>query len=381
MGMPAFNPPLRFAKPLLPNFSRVFSRLEPLWKEGNVTKGPLTLEFENAVSKHLGVKHITAVSNCTVGLIMALKALGLTGTCLVPSFTFTSTVQALLWNNLKPIFVDIHPTKLTVDIRSLEDSFASDTSCVLVPYVFGNPPPLDEVKAFCEKKKIPLIVDSAHAFGSLYKGMPAGQHGTLEVFSTSATKLLCTGEGGIVATPDEVLDEKIKTLREYGHLHGYETKLQGLNGRMTELQASMGLEGLPLVEEHAKRRNALAEHYKQVFGALPIAFQEIEPNSVSSYKDFAILLENEWGLTRDETAALLEKEGIPTKKYFLPLHLQPFFSKHSAKQKPLPTTEKIAQKILCLPIFWDLKEMEIKKIGEVFREIYQKKGSKTKAVQ
>lgn len=379
METPAFSPSLPFARPLLPQFSKIMERFAPSWERASLTKGGLTEAYETAAADFLKVNHCVAVSSCTTGLVLALRALRLQGECLVPAFTFTSTVQALLWNNLTPVFVDCHPRRFTVDLNALSGSLTPNCSAVVVPYVFGNPPPLDELKLFCAKHRLALILDAAHAFGTAYKGKPAGNHGDAEVFSTSATKLLCTGEGGMISSGDWAFIENVRTLREYGHGKDYEAIGQGLNGRITEFQSLLGLEGLPMVDGQAERRNYLAGHYRQVLKGLPFLFQEIEPDSRSSYKDFAVVLQEEWHLGRDEVAAALEKEGIPTRKYFSPpIHRQKFVSRFIKAPRQLPVTEEICKKILCLPMFHDLKESQIERIGEVFHRLYKEQGLLTR---
>jgi len=369
---------LPFARPHLPDFNKMTSRFRDAWQNGAVTKGPFTEQYESAVCAFTGTKAAVAVSSCTTGLILALQALQVEGECLVPAFTFTSTVQALLWNRLKPVFIDCHPRRFTIDLESLNASVTQNTGAVLVPYIFGNPPPFADLEAFGARKKLPLILDAAHAFGTLINGKHAGTHGIAEVFSTSATKLLCTGEGGMVTTGNPKFAETLRALREYGHGNNYETKAQGMNGRMTEFQSLMGLEGLSLLEDHAKHRNKLAALYREALAGLPVSFQEIEPGARSSYKDFALLLEPEWPKSRDETAKILEEEGIPTRKYFYPpIHRQPFFAKHAGALRQLLTTEKICAQILCLPIFYDLKESEIEEIGNVFKRIFNE-GSRAR---
>lgn len=370
MATARFDPPLRFAWPLLPDYSRVCGLLKPQWSEGSVTKGPLTAAYEKAAARALGVANAVAVSSCTTGLIMALRALNLEGECLLPSFTFTSTAQAVLWNGLKPVFADCNPTRFTVTAETLEAALTPRTTAVIATYIFGNPPPLDEIEAFCRAKKLKLVLDAAHAFGTFYRGKPAGARGECEVFSSSATKLLCTGEGGLISTRSDALAETFRTIREYGHDHGYETRTGGLNGRITEFQGAMGIEGLPLLEEHAARRNALAAHYRKAFADLPVSFQEIEPGCRSSYKDFAVLLEGEWSANRDRVAAALEKEGVPTRKYFFPpSHAQKFFAERAGKCESLHATEKIANRILCFPIYYHLKESDIDRIAEILAGI------------
>ena len=386
MGKKISRSPLRFTRPLLPDLDKVMKRFRLSWDMGMVTKGKITEEYEKRAAAYLNLPYAASVSSCTSGLILALRALNLEGDCLVPSFTFTSTIQALLWNNLNPIFVDCHPSKFTVGREDLEASFTPRISAVVVPYVFGNPPPLLEIRQFCQKKKIPLIVDAAHAFGSSVYGKKPGGLGTVEVFSTSATKLLCTGEGGMITTRHSRLSELILLLREYGHNAQYETQNLGLNGRMTEFQAAVGIEGLALLEKHAQKRKSLAKLYQKHLSHLPLIFQDIEPDCESSYKDFAVVLkQKEWGITRDQAAAALARAGIPTRRYFFPpMHKQHFFLKKSGQSQTgrtgilLPHTEKISDQILCLPIYYDLREDDIHRVADEMTRVFKKSKSMLK---
>lgn len=368
-----FDPALPFAKPLLPDLNRVKNRIQGEWERGMVTKGPLLAEYEKAVSEYLGVKRGVAVSSCTTGLILTLQSLGLQGKCLVSAFTFTATVQAILWNRLTPVFVDCDAKRFTIDLKSLEAAYSSDIKAVVATYIFGNPPPLKSLSVFCKERRVPLIVDAAHGFGAQVYGKPPGHFGIAEVFSSSPTKLLCTGEGGFIATHDERIKNAMESLREYGHGQDYETVRLGLNGRMPEFSAAMGLEALPLLAEHAKRRAVLVHRYRETLKKLPVSFQEIEPECQSSNKDFAVILEDGWEISRDEIAAQLEKRGIPVRKYFSPpLHLQNFFKSRSEVKGTLPNTEKICSRILCLPIYYDLTGQDIEKIGSILTGVYDR---------
>jgi dTDP-4-amino-4,6-dideoxygalactose transaminase len=232
------------------------------------------------------------------------------------------------------------------------------------------------LEKIAKKHRIKLLFDAAHGLGSLYKGRPLGREGDVSVFSTSPTKLLTTGEGGLVATNNKKIAEKIRIGREYGNPGNYNCQFVGLNGRLGEIQALLGIEGLKMLERNSKRRNRLAQFYQQNLQKLSgICFQKINTKGCSSYKDFSIVIKTgEFGLSRDELAKILEKKGIETRKYFFPaLHQQRAYLCYRKKYiRGLPVTNYLAQNILSLPISSVMKKSTIKQICKVISKTHSK---------
>ncbi|MBI3668700.1 MAG: DegT/DnrJ/EryC1/StrS family aminotransferase [Acidobacteria bacterium] len=320
------------------------------------------------MAERLGVKHCVAVSSCTSGLTMVLRALGLAGEVIVPSFTFFATGHAVRWNGLRPVFADCDPDTWNVDPADVERKITERTSALLVVHLYGNPCDVEALTRLATRYRLKLVFDGAHAFGSRYRGRPIGQFGDAEVFSLSPTKLLVAGEGGLVTTDDATLAQAIRGMRNYGDTGAYDPDWLGMNARMTEFNAALGLAGLSMVEEKVRRRNQIAQMYTDLLSPLPgLRFQSVHPEDVNTYKDYSVhVTPEQFGLTRDELAAGLLAENIETKKYFYPpLHMQKLYRAfHDPTRNDLAQTEHVTGGILSLPIYESLPDSTIENVAD-----------------
>jgi len=368
-----FNEPFPFMRPSLPELSQVFAEYQSAYRNGVLTNAGLVSRLEAAVVERLGVKHCVAVSSCTSGLMMVLRALGLKGEVILPSFTFFATGHSVLWNGLKPVFADCDPHTWNVSPADVERKITSDTSAILAVHMYGNPCDIAELEAIARRHNLKLIFDAAHGFGTQYHGVPTGSFGDAEVFSLSPTKLLVAGEGGLVTTNDAKLAAAVRAMRNYGDVGAYDPKWLGLNARMTEFNAAMALAGLPLVKAKVQRRNQIAQMYTEKLSRIPgICFQKVHPGHTHPYKDYSVLVVPEiLGLTRDLLAEALREEKIETKKYFYPpLHQQYLYSIfHEFGATDLAQTEHVANNILSLPIYESLPDETICTIADTFERI------------
>src|SRR5438093_1590971 len=214
---PVFDRKTPIVHPLLPNFTALANGVKSILGSGMVTKGQYLHAFEAAVAQHLGVKHAVAVSSCTTGLMLTYQGLDLTGDVVVPSFTFMATVSSLVWAGLRPVFADVDLGTTNLDPAAAEAAITPRTSAIVAVHNFGNPADIDALQALADRHSLRLIFDAAHGFGALYQGVPVGPQGDVNVYSLSPTKLLIAGEGGIVATNNNDLAEKIRIGREYGN--------------------------------------------------------------------------------------------------------------------------------------------------------------------
>jgi dTDP-4-amino-4,6-dideoxygalactose transaminase len=371
-GQPLFNPAVNFVKPLLPSYNELEANIKDIFETGMLTKGKYLRSYEENIKEYLGVKHAIGVSSCTMGLIILLKCLDLKGEVIVPSFTFPATVHAIMWNNLKPVFVDCDTETFNLMPSAVEKAITPETSAILGVHIFGNPPDITSLEHMAHKYNLKLIFDSAHGFGTKYKGNFCGSYGHGEVFSTSPTKLMVTGEGGVVTTSDGDLAKKIRTGIEYGNPGDYDCIFPGLNARLGEFNAITGIHSLALLEKNAVKRNELAICYKKHLSSVPgISFQKIERENRSSYKDFAILVGNEFGLSRDLLWKSLECDGISTKRYFYPPNHSQKALEHMKNSCNLPNTDFVADRVLCLPIYYSMTEEIIIKITDTIKNIYE----------
>jgi dTDP-4-amino-4,6-dideoxygalactose transaminase len=364
-------------RPLLPDVTKLLPGLKQAFSSGMVTNSVYVRRFEEAVAEHCGVREAVAVSSCTSGLILTLRCLGVKGAAVLPSYTSFATGHACLWNGLIPIFVDIDPKTWTLSIQNLNSSLFnpySSFSVILAVHIFGNPCRVEALEKIASRHKLKLVFDSAHGMGALHKGKPLGGWGDAEVFSLSPTKLLCSGEGGMVTTDDRILAKLLRAARDYGNTGDYDPAFAGLNARMSELHAILGLESLKLLEKNARRRQVLAALYKEKLGRLPgISFQKVAPYDRCSYKDFTILIDPKaFGATRDEVQKKLAQQGIATRRYYYPpVHRIKAYRYWAGLQSSLPVTDRVSMTALSLPLFHDMTERDLLR---VCRAVYEIRG-------
>ena len=354
---PIFEHKININKPLVPRFAELAEQLRDIFESRVLSKGARLRTFEELVAEHLGVRNAVAVSSCTTGLMLTYQALGLTGQVVVPSFTFMATVSAMIWAGVRPVFADVKADTMNLSPALAEAAVTPETSAIVAVHNSGNPAEIDELKSVAERYNLRLIFDAAHGFGSLYRGRPVGQDGDASVYSLSPTKLLVAGEGGIVATNDDRLAEKVRIGREYGNAGNYNGTFAGINARLPEMNALLGQFSLKTLEASAQHRNHLAELYRDNLSRVPgLSFQTVTPGNRSSYKDFSIIIEpRAFGLTRNELALALEAEDIETRKYYdPPVHRQSAYREYAPADDALPQTEMLSAGILNLPIWSDM---------------------------
>ena len=358
-------------KPTVPELKCILEEYQEVFDNGMLTNHKYVGMFEERLKEYLGVRNVVCVSCCTSGLMLVAKCLGLTGEVIVPSFTFPATVHSLIWNNLTPVFVDCDPETFNLDVDEVEKKITKRTSAILGVYIFGNPPEMDKLENLAHKHQINLIFDSAHALGARFKGKFAGSFGDAEVFSLAPTKIITSGEGGIVTTNSDDLAKKLKLARNYGNPGNYDCCLMGLNARMNELSAILGLKSMDLLEDSIARRHNLVNLYKTELGKIEgINFQRIRKGNRSTFNYFSILIDSEkFGMDNKELHLALEKKGIMTRVYFYPsVHRQKVYKKYYYRYKnSLSWTDKIADSILCLPLYSDMGEERVLRVCEAIK--------------
>lgn len=365
--------PIPITKPTLPDIQEILPKISDIFSTRMITNHKYVKEFEERVAEYLGVEYAVAVSSCTAGMMLVIKNMGLTGNVILPSFTFHATAHALSWNGLGLRFVDINPETLTIDSAKVEANITPETSAICGVHTFGNPCNLKALQEIADDHNIKLYFDAAHAFGSIYNNKHVGSFGNAEIFSLSPTKLLVTGEGGIVATNDPELKKKLVIGRNYGDDGSYDCEFAGLNARMEEFNAILGLSGLKNIERNILSRHQKVSLYKSLLSKVPgISFQKIEHQSRTTYKDFSIHINADlFGLTRDELSLKLMDVKITTKKYFYPpVHKQRLYSKDGMQfDKDLPVTNRMADTSLSLPLWSDMGENMVREICSKIMEI------------
>jgi dTDP-4-amino-4,6-dideoxygalactose transaminase len=291
---------------------------------------------------------------------------------IVPSFTFLASALGCAWTNAKPIFVDVSADDWNADPEAVEAAITPATSAILATHVFGNPCRIARLQEIASRRKLVLIFDAAHGFGALYQGKPLGANGDCEVFSCSPTKLVQCGEGGVVTTNRKDILEKLTRLREYGNDGNYDLVEPGLNGRLSEVNALLGLHSLKRLEHVSARRNCLAQYLKEQLADLPgLSWQFVDHGNQSSFKDLVCLINaDQFGISRDMLSAALVAENIETRNYYdPPCHRQHHWIGQT-NCGPLPVTERLSSSCLTLPLssLFDFNTMDT--IARAIRQIH-----------
>lgn len=394
-----------FVRPALPPFESVRGLYEEILTSGQLTKGRYVERLEQAVAKRLGVRHCVAVSSCTVGLMLVYRGLDLTaGSCrsrrndpgecpvatmeplsrfgmvrsggrsepvgevIIPSFTFLAAPAAIVWNNLRPVFVDVDLHSTNVSSQAIAAAITPRTVAIAACHNFGNPCDVPALEALAAEHGLPLVIDAAHGFGASMHGRPVGRGGTAQVFSLSPTKLLVAGEGGVVATDCDCLAHFVRLGREYGNDGSYDALFPGINGRMPELSAATALAGLEILDDVAARRRTVASVYHRELSYLPgIDFVEETSGAASSHKDYSITIDPaRFGMSRDALRRVLADSGIETRTYYNPpCHRQTAFEHFHDRNRPLPVTELLAARSLSLPIGAHVNEQVAAEVCEI----------------
>lgn len=371
-GEPAFPEPIAFYRPAAMDPEAVSHRLPEILSSGVLTNGPLVAEFEQKAAEYLEVRHCVAVSSCTAGLMLVMRAAGLAGDVVLPSFTFAATAHAAAWNGLRPVFADIDPATLTLSPEAAAKALGVRASAIVATHIYGTPCDVEALEALAAENGIRLFFDSAHAFGSLRADKKVGGFGDAEVFSLSPTKVMVSGEGGLIATDDDVLAERCRIGRDYGNPGDYDCTFIGLNARMSEFHAAVGLASLEGAEDRIARRNLLAEAYRgHLSGVDGISFPQVSGRDRSTYKDLTVLVEpDSFGAGASALAEALLAEGIDTRRYYAPpVHQMKAYRSLGVSNGGLPVTEGAAERVLTLPMWTDMGLETAAKIASAVQRI------------
>jgi dTDP-4-amino-4,6-dideoxygalactose transaminase len=370
---PAFEKMLPFVVPEVIREAEFLDDVQTILASEKLTAGMYVRRFEEAAAAYLGVKYCVAVASCTAGLLLVMKSLNLRDDVILPSFTFHATAHAVAWNGLRPVFVDCDARTFCIDAKRVREQITPQTAAILAVHIFGNPAPVRELQEIANTAGIPLVYDAAHAFGSRSMEKHIGGFGTAEVFSLSPTKLVVAGEGGLIATNDARLSEKLRAARNYGDAGNYDPEILGVNARMSEMHAALALRGLAELDARVARRNEIRMRYQRNLKHLPgIQFQQISEGDVSTCKDFSVIVnENEFGHARDGLMDGLRRENIDVRKYFSPpVHMQKLY-RELWDGRPLPVTEHVSNAVVSLPIYSSLTDQSVDKVCDTIRRLQQ----------
>ncbi len=371
-----FDKPIYVTRPALPDRKAVYRKIDEIWDSQWLTNiGHQHKVFESTVQEYLGVPNVSLFCNGTMALQLACQALRLSGEVITTPFTFAATPHVLYWNNLKPVFCDIDSQSFNIDPERIESLITPYTSAILPVHVFGHPCDIEAIEVIAKRYGIRVIYDAAHCFGVELNGEPIGNFGDLAMFSFHATKVFHTLEGGALTYRENSLKERLELSRNFGFKGEEKIVVPGINGKMNEIQAAIGILMLDLIKEECDKRKQLTLVYRERLKSIPgIDLRKDIPNVKHNYYNFPITVnEKEFGISRDELYISLKKYNVFTRKYFYPLcsQLQCYRHLPSSSAANLRVAEKIARTVLCLPLYGILNDEDIQRICDIVENIHQ----------
>ena len=337
--------------------------LKRIWESNQIANGgDLHFELISKLREYLEVDNVILTANGTLPLQLALKSVAKKGEVITTPFSYVATVSAIVWENCKPVFVDIHPDYLTIDETKIEAAITENTTAILATHVFGNPCNVEKIQEIAEKYNLRVIYDAAHGFGVKYKGKSIFDYGDISTCSFHATKLFHTGEGGAIFCKEKKLNDQLFYRHNFGHDGPVKFHGLGINAKMSELQAGMGLAVLPYVTGSIKKRKKLVEEYNELLDLDNIGTIKIRKGVEWNYSYYPIIFESEDSLMNIKLK--LENQGIFPRRYFYP-SLNKLSYVDNVK---LEISESIASRILCLPLYHSLPINKLYKIIRIVNE-------------
>jgi len=361
-------------QPLFPDIEIYNEKLKEIWDSKWLSNGGNQhQQLEARLTEFLKVPNLSLFNNGTIALLVAIQSLRLSGDVITTPFTFPATSHVLTWNNIEPNFCDIDPVTMNLNPAKIERCITPKTTGILATHVFGTPCDVEAIQDIANFYGLRVIYDGAHVFGSEINGIGIGNFGDITMFSFHPTKLFHTGEGGALTYKDLDMKKRINLLKNFGIKNEFEVVMPGINGKMNELQAAMGLCILDMVEDEMKKREIIRNRYKDLLGDVDgiVLLPEIK-NVKLSYQYFVIQIESEkLGKSRDQVYEELKRNNIHARKYFYPLCSEYICYKQlpSSNINNLPVAYKIVEEVLCLPFYGDLLEMDVERICSIVKEM------------
>lgn len=379
-GKPAFESALHVGRPNIGNRHRFEERLADILDRRWLTNGGRYVqEFERRIAEFVGVKHCIAMCNATLALEIAIRALGLTGEVIVPSFTFIATVHALQWQGITPVFCDIDPQTHTLDPVEVEKMISPRTTGIIGVHIWGRACNPEAIGLIAQKHDLRIIYDACHAFGCSFKGRKIGGFGDCEVFSFHATKFINSFEGGGVVTNNEVIASKMRLMRNFGFANYDEVAHLGTNAKMTEICAAMGVTSLEAIEEIVAINRRNWEVYREALRALPgVSLIQYDPAEDNNYHYIVIRVDPEKApLNRNELLAVLGKENVLARRYFWPgcHRMGPYESLYPNAHLFLPETERLTEQVMQLPTGQEITPETIRTVCKIVQTAFANAGN------
>lgn len=364
------NKKIFVTQPLLPDIDDLIKQIKDIWDLKWLTNmGKKHNELESKLKNDLKVNHVSLFNNGTIALLTALKALDLPvgSEVITTPFTFAATPHSISWNGLKPVFCDIEPDTMCIDADKIEELITPNTSAILAVHVYGFPCDVEKIDKIAKCHNLKVIYDAAHAFSTEIDGVGIGNFGDITMFSFHATKLFNSIEGGCLTYNDENLVKKIYNLRNFGIQSEEIVEEVGINGKMNEFSAAMGLENLKLYKEEQKKRAKIKAFYDENFSKTKgVRIPMIPENVTSSYQYYPIVIENDYPISRNELYDRFKEFNIMTRKYFYPA-CHDYDCYKNQDNHNLEVVDDIKHRVLCLPFYGSLEPEELNIIAEVLK--------------
>jgi len=367
-----FDKKIHVTRPLLPPLSAFNVKLREIWSSQWLSNnGRQHRALEEKIKERLKVPNACLFNNGTTALIAAVQSLRLTGEVITTPFTFPATPHVLMWNNIRPVFCDINPQTLNIDAKNIERLITPATTGILGVHVFGMPCEVSAIRKLAERHGLKVIYDAAHAFDLEIDGDGIGNYGDISMFSFHPTKLFHTAEGGCLTFREKGLKQHMDLLKNFGIKDEETVLIPGINGKMNELQAALGLLVLDMLDAEREKRQKLLEVYsRELKGIEGVTFYEKPANVKDSCQYFAIRINKDmFGKSRDFVYDEFKKYNVFSRKYFYPLCSEYACYKHlpSSNKENLPVAHQVASEVLCLPFYGGLNVLDVKKICAILR--------------
>lgn len=353
-------------QPFLPPLDEFLPYLEKIWSNKVLTNGgPFHEQLENELCDYLQVDHVALFTNATIALVTALQSLRITGEVITTPYSFVATSHALLWNGIKPVFVDVRPDSLNIDPKKIEAAITPQTNAILAVHCYGHPCDVDSIQKIADTYNLKVIYDAAHAFGVKCHCGSILNHGDLSVLSFHATKVFNTFEGGAIICPDLKTKIRIDQLKNFGHAGEINVVAPGINGKMSEFNAALGLLQLKYIDEAIQLRKKIDSAYRRGLAEVKgVRCLESRSELAANYAYFPVLISREYPLSRDSLYEIMKENGIHPRRYFYPLisEFPMYRGFNSSHRDNLPVASIAASQVLCLPIY---PELPLEKVDEI----------------
>lgn len=355
--------PIYVTQPYLPPLEEFTPYLQQIWDNKILTNnGPFHRQLEQALCDYLGVEHLALFSNGTIALVTALQALRITGEVITTPYSFVATAHSLQWNNIRPVFADIAPDGFNLDPDRIEEAITPQTTAIMPVHCYGNPCAVARIQEIGDAYGLRVIYDAAHAFGVAHQGQSLLRHGELAALSFHATKVFNTFEGGAIVCRDASTKQRIDYLKNFGFANEVTVTAPGINGKMSEVNAAFGLLQLNYVDAALQRRREIDSYYRRgLAGVAGITILDPPADTVINGSYFPILVEPDFPMSRDALYETLKARGIHGRRYFYPLisDFPMYRGLPSAARSRLPNAARMADSVICLPIYPSLTNEEL----------------------